>query len=97
MARMFSSGKNGQRILSHRKPSPSQTSDVDLQSIRYAVAAAGHGSFRRVSEVLMLRQSALSRCISQLEHSLGMTDFERSSGGVQATTVGRDFLRTVCG
>lgn len=57
----------------------------------------GHGSFRRVSEVLMLRQSALSRCISQLEHSLGMTDFERSSGGVQATTVGRDFLRTVCG
>ncbi|MGK6353586.1 LysR family transcriptional regulator, partial [Parapedobacter sp. DT-150] len=58
------------------------------------MAAAGHGSFRRASEVLLLRQSTLSRCISQLEHSLGMTVFERSSGGVRATMAGRDFLRT---
>jgi DNA-binding transcriptional LysR family regulator len=71
-----------------------RTSAVDLQHLRYAVAAADHGSFRRAAEVLLLQQSTLSRCIRQLEHSLGMTVFERSSGGVRATTAGRHFLRT---
>jgi DNA-binding transcriptional LysR family regulator len=76
------------------KLSPIRTSVVDLQHLRYAVAAADHGSFRRAAEILLLQQSTLSRCIRQLEHSLGMTVFERSSGGVRATTAGRHFLRT---
>jgi len=79
---------------SNRKLSPVRSSAVDLQHLRYAVAAADHGSFRRAAEVLLLRQSTLSRCISQLEHSLGMTVFERSSGGARATTAGLNFLRT---
>jgi DNA-binding transcriptional LysR family regulator len=79
---------------SNRKLSSVRASAVDLQHLRYAAAAADHGSFRRAAEVLLLRQSTLSRCISQLEHSLGITIFERSSGGVQATTAGRHFLRT---
>jgi DNA-binding transcriptional LysR family regulator len=79
---------------SNRKLSRIRTSAVDLQHLRYAVAAADHGSFRRAAEVLLLRQSTLSRCISQLEHPLGMTVFERPSGGVRATTAGRDFIRT---
>lgn len=69
-------------------------STVDLQHLRYAVAAADHGSFRRAAEVLLLRQSTLSRCIRQLEQSIGMAVFERSSGGVRATSAGHDFLRT---
>jgi DNA-binding transcriptional LysR family regulator len=73
---------------------PSKAFAVDLQHLRYAVAAADHGSFRRAVEALLLRQSTLSRCIRQLEHSIGMAVFERSSGGVRATTAGRDFLRT---
>jgi DNA-binding transcriptional LysR family regulator len=76
------------------KLSPIRASAVDLQHLRYAVAAADHGSFRRAAEILLLQQSTLSRCIRQLEHSLGMTVFERSSGGVRATTAGRHFLRT---
>ncbi len=79
---------------SSRKLNPIRASAVDLQHLRYAVAAADHGSFRRAAEVLLLQQSTLSRCICQLEHSLGMTVFERSSGGVRATTAGRHFLRT---
>jgi len=79
---------------SNRKLSHIRASAVDLQHLRYALAAADHGSFRRAAEALLLRQSKLSRCISQLEHSLGMTIFERSSGGVRATTAGRHFLRT---
>jgi DNA-binding transcriptional LysR family regulator len=76
------------------KLSPIRASAVDLQHLRYAVAAADHGSFRRAAEILLLQQSTLSRCIRQLEQSLGMTVFERSSGGVRATTAGRHFLRT---
>jgi DNA-binding transcriptional LysR family regulator len=71
-----------------------RASAVDLQHLRYAVAAAEHGSFRRAAEVLLLRQSTLSRCICQLEYSIGMTVFERFSGGVRATPAGRHFLRT---
>jgi DNA-binding transcriptional LysR family regulator len=72
----------------------SKASAVDLQHLRYAVAAADHGSFRRAAETLLLQQSTLSRCIRQLEHSIGLAIFERSSGGVRATAAGRDFLRT---
>jgi DNA-binding transcriptional LysR family regulator len=79
---------------SNRKLSRIRTSAVDLQHLRYAVAAADHGSFRRAAEVLLLRQSTLSRRISQLEYSLGLIVFERFSGGVRATTAGRHFLRT---
>jgi DNA-binding transcriptional LysR family regulator len=71
-----------------------RASAVDLQQLRYAVAAADHGSFRRAAHALLLRQSTLSRCTRQLEHSIGMTIFERSSGGLRATQAGRDFLRT---
>src|SRR6266702_443516 len=65
---------------------------IDLQHLRYAVVARDQGSFRRAAESLLVQQSTLSRCISQLEHSIGMTIFERSSGGVRATEAGRDFL-----
>jgi DNA-binding transcriptional LysR family regulator len=74
-------------------PLRSLTMAVDLVHLRYAVAAADHGSFRRAAEALLLRQSTLSRCIRQLEERIEMTLFERSSGGVRATQTGRDFLR----
>jgi Bacterial regulatory helix-turn-helix protein, lysR family len=69
------------------------TSAVDLVHLRYAAAAADHGSFRRAAEALLLRQSTLSRCIRQLEERIEMIVFERSSGGVRATQAGRDFLQ----
>lgn len=74
-------------------PLRNQASAVSLAQLRYAVAAADHGSFRRAAESLLLRQSTLSRRIRQLEHLIGLTVFERSSGGVQPTPAGRDFLR----
>jgi DNA-binding transcriptional LysR family regulator len=72
----------------------SRAAKFDLQQLRYAVAAAEHGSFRRAAEALLLRQSTLSRRIRQLEHAIGVTVFDRSSGGVRATQAGRHFLRT---
>jgi DNA-binding transcriptional LysR family regulator len=67
---------------------------IDLQHLHYAVAAEDHGSFRGAAEALLLQQSTLSRCIRQLEEAIGVVVFERSSGGVRATQVGRQFLRS---
>jgi len=67
---------------------------ITFQHLRYAIAAADQGSFRRAAESLLVRQSTLSRrCIRQLEYSIGLTIFERSSGGVRATKSGFNFLR----
>ena len=76
--------------ISSRRPSPA----FSLQNLRYALAAADYGSFRRAAEGLLLRQSTLSRCVRQLEELIGMAVFERSSGGVRATQAGRQFLRS---
>jgi DNA-binding transcriptional LysR family regulator len=66
---------------------------INLPQLRCAVVAADEGSFRRAAEVLLVRQSTLSRGIRQLEHLIGITIFDRSSGGVTATPSGRSFLR----
>lgn len=71
----------------------SRISAINLQHLRYAVAAADHGSFRQAAENLHLQQSTLSRCVRQLEDSVGVTIFKRSSGGVRATEAGRNVLR----
>jgi DNA-binding transcriptional LysR family regulator len=99
MANSLDLGRNPERyeevmeIGSKNMPLRSPASAVDLVHLRYAVAAADHGSFRRAAEALLLRQSTLSRCIRQLEARTKMIVFERSSGGVQATPAGRDFLQ----
>ncbi|WNV11805.1 LysR family transcriptional regulator [Tardiphaga sp. 709] len=67
---------------------------VDLQQLRFAVAAADAGSFRQAADTLRLRQSQLSRSVRQLEHSIGGVVFERWSGGVKPTPGGHEFLRT---
>ena len=40
-----------------------------------------------------MRQSTLSRCVRQLEESIGLNVFERFSGGVRPTQAGEEFLR----
>lgn len=66
---------------------------LELKHLRSAVAAAECGSFRQAAELLRLQQSTLSRSIRQIEHGLGITIFERSSGGVKPTRAGRSVLR----
>lgn len=68
-------------------------SNLDLQQLRYAVLAADLGSLRRAADVSLVKQSTLSRSIQQLEHMVGVTLFERSSGGVRPTLAGRNFVR----
>lgn len=66
---------------------------IELRHLRYADAAARHGSFRKAADALGLKQSNLSRGIRNLEGRLGYQLFERTNGGVQPTPAGRDFLQ----
>ncbi|KJC60344.1 LysR family transcriptional regulator [Bradyrhizobium sp. LTSPM299] len=67
---------------------------IDLQCLRFAVAASDCGSIRKAANTLSVRHSVLSRSIGQLEHLIGVALFERSSGGIKPTLVGQGVLRT---
>ncbi|WP_018319036.1 LysR family transcriptional regulator [Bradyrhizobium sp. WSM2793] len=70
-----------------------RAAQVELRHLRAAIAAADCGSLRRASEHLVIRHSALSRLVRQLEHLVGATLFERSSTGVMPTAAGQSVLR----
>src|SRR3546814_8812849 len=65
----------------------------DIRQLRYAIAAADHGSFYRAARTLDVEQSTLSRAILKLERSIGMPIFERSRAGVTTTLAGNAFIR----
>src|SRR5215472_8700990 len=79
--------KSERRLIKVRDPK------IELHQLRYAVAAAELGSFRQAAEVSLIKQSTLSRSVQQLEHTVGVRLFERSSNGVRATLAGRGFLK----
>lgn len=66
----------------------------DIRQLRYALAAADHGSFYRAARALDIEQSTLSRAILKLERSIGMPIFDRSRAGVTITLAGGNFLRS---
>jgi DNA-binding transcriptional LysR family regulator len=61
--------------------------------LRYAIAAADHGSFRRAADALLLKQSTLSRRIRLMEQQVGVQLFERTRIGVRPTLAGTEFIR----
>ncbi len=66
---------------------------MNLQYLKYAVEVAATGSINKAAENLFMDQSNLSRCIKELESSLGVSIFERSSRGVKVTPKGEEFLK----
>ncbi len=64
----------------------------DFRQLRYAIAAADHGSFYRAARILDVEQSTLSRAILKLERSIGTPIFERSRSGVKMTLAGNAFI-----
>lgn len=63
-----------------------------LHQVRYVLAAAECGGFRRAARRLGVQQSAVSRRIQELEDRLGARIFERGPSGVLLTPAGRDFV-----
>ena len=66
---------------------------MNLVYMKYAVEVASCGSINKAAESLYMDQSNLSRCIKELETSLGVNLFERSSRGIKVTPRGEEFLK----
>jgi DNA-binding transcriptional LysR family regulator len=72
---------------------PPIKSSIQLHHLRYVIAAAECGSFRRAAKELEVQESAVSRRIRDLEDEIGVALFIRHSGGVILTHAGTKFLR----
>ncbi|UHD46361.1 LysR family transcriptional regulator [Aureimonas altamirensis] len=66
---------------------------IELRHLRYFVATADHGSFRKAGDALGIQGSAVSRRVRDLEDHLGASLFHRYSGGVRLTFAGKRFLQ----
>ena len=61
---------------------------MNFVHLKYLVAAAQHRSFRRAAVALRIAQPTLSKRIRELEDSLGIVLFERSTSGAHLTADG---------
>jgi DNA-binding transcriptional LysR family regulator len=67
----------------------------DIAALRSALMVREHLGFRRASEVLGVNPSVLSRRVLALEDALGVSLFQRTSGGARPTGAGERFLTEV--
>ncbi len=74
---------------------PARGGAMDWDKLRVFHAVADAGSFTHAGETLNLSQSAVSRQISGLEESLGVTLFHRHARGLIPTEAGEMLYRTV--
>jgi DNA-binding transcriptional LysR family regulator len=65
---------------------------ISPRHLRYVIAAAEQGSFRRAAQALGVQESAISRRIRDLEDEIGAALFIRHHGGVELTYAGQVFL-----
>lgn len=70
----------------------SDFSRVTLRQIRYFLAVAEHGSFRRAADRLDITQPTLTAQVASLERSLDVRLFERSRSGTWLSAAGRELL-----
>jgi DNA-binding transcriptional LysR family regulator len=66
---------------------------IELRHLRYFLAAAETGSFRKAAMAIGIQESAISRRIRDLEDHLGASLFHRHNSGVSLTFAGQKFLR----
>jgi len=63
-----------------------------LRHLRYLLAVADHGGFTRAAEALHVSQPTLSQQIRQLEETLGVSLFDRTSRTVKPTDAGEAYI-----
>jgi len=67
----------------------------DFVILRYALAAAEFGGFRKAAEQLGTHAATVSRGVRRLEDDLGVSLFDRVSAGVRLTHAGRRFTKMI--
>ncbi|MBE6611786.1 MAG: LysR family transcriptional regulator [Ruminococcaceae bacterium] len=65
---------------------------MNIMHLKYAVEVARTGSITQAAENLFMGQPNLSKAIRELEESLGITIFKRTSKGIIPTMKGEEFL-----
>ena len=65
---------------------------LNILYLKYAVTVARCGSITGAAEQLYMNQPNLSKAIKELETSLNITIFQRTSTGVIPTVQGQEFL-----
>eukprot|EP01031_Cornospumella_fuschlensis_P012406 gene12406-15162_t len=68
------------------------STSIELRHLRYFVAAAKYGSFRKAGVALEVKESSISRSVRDLEDEIGVDLFQRSPRGVTLTAEGTLFL-----
>lgn len=62
---------------------------LDIEALRYLIAAAEAGNFGRAARSLRVQPSTISRSVAQTEDELGVTLFERGHFGIRPTSAGK--------
>lgn len=65
---------------------------MTLQQMRYLLAIAQHGSVSAAAHALYISQSTLSAALKDVETEMGMSIFNRSNRGMEATLEGNELL-----
>jgi DNA-binding transcriptional LysR family regulator len=65
---------------------------MELRHLRYFLAIAQEGGFRRAAARINVAQQALSTQIANLEAEFGVQLFERLPRGIRLSAAGREFL-----
>ena len=65
---------------------------MNILHLKYAVEVEKTRSINKAAENLFMGQPNLSRAIKELEESLGITIFKRTSKGISPTEQGEEFL-----
>lgn len=68
---------------------------LELTYLYYFKVIAEKENMSRAAETLHVSQPALSKTISKLENSLGVTLFERKKGRISLSPIGQDFYHQV--
>ena len=65
---------------------------MNIMHLRYAVEVEKTGSITQAAERLYMAQPNLSKAVKELESTLGITIFKRTSKGIKPTKKGAEFL-----
>ena len=66
---------------------------LKLHELQVLLAVAQAGSMAKAAVQLAISEPAVSRSISDIEHTLGVSLFDRSSKGVEPTPYGRALIK----